>query len=160
MPDRPLAVFDIDGVLADVTHRVHLLQQRPPEWDAFFAAARHDPVLPAGVALLLEAARDCDVLYLSGRPERCRADTLDWFTQHALPTGALCLRGDLDRRPAAVAKPGWLIEASRGRIVAVVVDDDPDVCEAYRAGGWTVLQATWAQRPEEVARAQEIDGRS
>jgi hypothetical protein len=37
--DRPLAVFDLDGVLADVRHRLHFLDRRPKDWDGFFAAA-------------------------------------------------------------------------------------------------------------------------
>lgn len=160
MPDRPLAVFDVDGVLADVSHRVHHLQQRPPDWDRFFQDARHDPVLPQGVELLREAAGDCDVLYLTGRPERLRTDTLAWARAHDLPEGELVMRGDRDRRPAALAKPGWLADASRGRVVAVVVDDDPGVCAAYRASGWPVLLATWAERPAELAEAQDVQGRS
>lgn len=160
VPDRPLAVFDLDGVLADVDHRVHLLHRQPPAWDAFFRAAAADPVLPEGQELVLEAARDCDVLYLTGRPERCRADSVRWLSRHGLPDGRMVMRADRDRRPAAVAKPGWLADAARGRIVAVVVDDDPAVCSAYRKAGWPVLWATWADRSPELQQAQDTEGRS
>ena len=34
-----VAVLDIDGVLADVSHRLGHVQRRPKDWDAFFAAA-------------------------------------------------------------------------------------------------------------------------
>ena len=37
--ERPLAVFDIDGVLADVRHRLHFLQCRPQRWERFFSSA-------------------------------------------------------------------------------------------------------------------------
>src|SRR5659263_561226 len=47
---KPLAVFDIDGVLADVRHRLPHVQARPKDWDAFFAAIGKDPVLPDGLA--------------------------------------------------------------------------------------------------------------
>ena len=48
VPDsRPIAVFDIDGVLADVRHRLHHLQCRPQRWEAFFTAADRDPLLEA-----------------------------------------------------------------------------------------------------------------
>ena len=36
---RPLAIVDIDGVVADVRHRLHHLDRRPKNWSAFFAAA-------------------------------------------------------------------------------------------------------------------------
>ena len=65
---RPLAVFDIDGVLADVRHRLHHVDRRPKDWDAFFAAAVDDPPLAEGVALARASADDCEVVYVTGRP--------------------------------------------------------------------------------------------
>ena len=43
-----IAVFDIDGVLADARHREHHVSGRPKDWDAFFAAVGDDPVVEAG----------------------------------------------------------------------------------------------------------------
>ena len=43
---RPIAVLDIDGVLADVRHRLHHLERQPTSWSGFFAAAVSDPLLP------------------------------------------------------------------------------------------------------------------
>ena len=157
---RPLAVFDIDGVLADVDHRVHHLEARVPDWGAFFAAAPQDAPLPQGVALVLEAARDCDVAYLTGRPEWCREATQEWLTRHGLPPGELVMRRNGDHRPARRAKPPLLAALARGRTLAVVVDDDLQVCDAYEADGWTVLRATWAARSDRLERAQEAEGRT
>lgn len=155
---RPLAVFDLDGTLADVRHRLHLVDRRPRDWDAFFTAARADPPLPQGVALARESARDCDVAYVSGRPERCRDDTLAWLREHGLPEGELHLRADADRRPARVAKPALLRRAARGRVVAVVVDDDPMVCDAYERAGFRVLRVGPPAPPGTLERAQDADG--
>lgn len=142
---RPLAVFDIDGVLSDARHRQRHLEHRPKHWDAFFAGVANDPPLPTGVALAREAAGDCDVVYLTGRPERCRADTANWLQRHQLPAGRLVMRRERDRRPARTAKLELLTELAVGRTVAIVVDDDEAVCRAGREAGWTVLQADWAQ---------------
>jgi hypothetical protein len=111
---RPLAVFDVDGVLADVRHRLHHVERRPKDWDAFFAAAVDDPPLEQGVALARASAEDCEVVYVTGRPERCRADTLAWFARHGLPDGRLSMRSERDRRPARLAKPGLLRRTRRG----------------------------------------------
>jgi phosphoglycolate phosphatase-like HAD superfamily hydrolase len=156
----PLAVFDIDGVLADVQHRVHHLEHRPPNWGRFFAEAVQDGIHPEGVALALEAARDCEVAYLTGRPERCRDDTERWLREQGLPAGQVVMRREGDRRPARKAKPGLLRQLAADRTVAVVVDDDPEVCEAYAQAGWTVLRATWADRSAALQRAQEDEGRT
>ena len=157
---RPLAVFDVDGVLADVRHRLVHVERRPKDWDAFFDAAPEDPPLATGIALALESARDCEVVYVTGRPERCRSDTLAWFTRHGLPPGALSMRGPRDRRPARVAKLELLRRLARDRVVAVVVDDDLQVCQAYEAAGFTVLRATWMEAEPSLEQAQETDGRT
>lgn len=158
--DRPLAVFDVDGVLADVRHRLHHLEGRPKDWDAFFAAAVQDPPLAEGVALCLESAKECEVVYVTGRPEHCRRDTLAWFTRHGLPEGRLSMRSGGDRRPARLAKPQLLRRLARGRTVAVVVDDDDQVCDAYEQAGWPVMRARWMDTAPLLHEAQEDEGRT
>jgi hypothetical protein len=157
---RPLAVFDIDGVLADVAHRVHHLEGRRKDWGAFFGAAPDDGLHPQGYALATEAAKDCEVAYLTGRPDWCRRDTSRWLRRNGLPEGTLVMRRNGDHRPARMAKPQLLRELAKGRTVAVVVDDDLEVCDAYEEAGWTVLRATWAPRSNALQQAQEDDGRT
>lgn len=157
---KPLAVFDLDGTLADVRHRLHHLARRPKDWDAFFAEALADPPLAVGVALAHESARECDVVYLTGRPERCRTATLAWLERHGLPEGRLVTRRDGDRRPARTAKVALLRRVAAGRVVAVVVDDDEQVCRAYEEQGWPVLRATWATGAPLLDQAQETEGRT
>lgn len=160
-PDQqPLAVFDLDGVLADVRHRLHHLERQPKDWESFFREAVRDPVHPEGVALVTESAQDCEVVYVTGRPERCRRDTVAWLKEHGLPEGRLSMRRGRDRRPARMAKPELLAELAAGRPVAVVVDDDLEVCDAYEQAGWPVLRATWATQHATLTEAQEAEGRT
>ncbi|MEV7416568.1 hypothetical protein [Streptomyces sp. NPDC089919] len=159
-PRRPLAVFDLDGTLADTAHRQHFLERRPRDWQGFFAAAPQDPPLARGAALARESAEDCEVVYLTGRPERCRRDTLDWLAAQGLPEGRLWMRGDQDRRPARATKLETLRRLARGREVRMLVDDDELVCQAARAAGFRVLTADWATPSEELRTAQERDGRT
>ena len=158
--DKPLAVFDVDGVLADVRHRLHHLESRPKNWDAFFRAAVDDPPLAEGIALCLESANDCEVVYVTGRPESCRGDTLAWFARHGLPEGRLSMRRHGDRRPARMAKPQLLRTLARDRTVAVVVDDDEQVCDAYEEAGWRVMRARWMETAPVLQQAQEEEGRT
>jgi phosphoglycolate phosphatase-like HAD superfamily hydrolase len=158
--DRPLAVFDVDGVLADVRHRLHHLSATPKRWNRFFAEAPADPPLTTGITLARESALECEVMYLTGRPEQCREDTLAWFEAHGLPLGRLTMRGVRDRRPARVTKPETLSRLAEGRTVALVVDDDEQVCDAYEAAGWRVLRARWMTQSPELHDAQELQGRT
>jgi beta-phosphoglucomutase-like phosphatase (HAD superfamily) len=142
--DRPYAVLDIDGVLADASHRLHYLAPGRKNWDAFFAAAPKDPPLPEGVEVARTLAHDHDIAYVTGRPSRYRGDTLTWLQKHGLPPGLLIMRAAGDRRPAELAKLGAIRRLAGTRSVSVVVDDDPDVCAAVRQAGFTVFEATWA----------------
>lgn len=162
MPDQPapLAVVDIDGVLADVRHRLHHVQGQRKDWDAFFAAAVDDTVLDEGRAVADRLAEDHELLYLSGRPERCRDDTLAWLEANDLPTGRVLLRPEGDRRPARAFKVDRLVQLAGTRDLAVFVDDDPAVCEAARRRGFVVFEATWMEQRPSLYDAQERDGRT
>ncbi|MFE5401912.1 hypothetical protein ACFQ9Z_10975 [Streptomyces sp. NPDC056580] len=157
---RPVAVFDLDNTLADTAHRQHFLESRPRDWDAFFAAAPADPPLAEGVTLALETARECEIVYLTGRPERCRRDTLDWLAAHGLPEGRVHMRGDADRRPARFTKLEILRRLARGRRVRVLVDDDELVCDDAERAGFAVVRARWADRSAALEDAQEREGRT
>lgn len=153
-----LAVIDLDGVLADVRHRLHFVTRAPKDWRSFFAAAPQDPLLEEGAAVLRALAQVHDLAYLSGRPEHCRADTLRWLERHGLPHAPLHLRPPTDRRPGRLYKVDALRRLTAQQPVAVLVDDDPLVCEGARAAGFDVLPATWMGPAEELLEAQEVDG--
>ncbi|UNT00271.1 hypothetical protein MMF93_30260 [Streptomyces tubbatahanensis] len=155
-----LAVFDLDGTLADVRHRLPHLRRRPRDWDAFFAAAVDDPPLADGVALAREAAGDHRLAYVTGRPERCRADTVACLDAQRLPPGPLLMRGAADRRPARVTKVELLRRLAREHTVALVVDDDAQVCAAYERAGFAVLRADWVPVENVLESAQEREGRT
>ncbi|WP_030418866.1 hypothetical protein VM636_01800 [Streptomyces sp. SCSIO 75703] len=157
---RPLAVFDLDNTLASTAHRQHFLERRPRDWEAFFAAAPDDPPLAEGLALVRESARVCEVVYLTGRPERCRRDTHDWLSAHGLPEGRVHMRRDADRRPARLTKLEVLRRLARTREVRVLVDDDALVCEDARRAGFTVVRADWALPSAALRDAQERQGRT
>lgn len=154
---RPLAVFDIDGVLADVTHRLHHLRSRPRDWRAFFAEADRDGPLQLGIELLHRYERDLEIRYLTGRPERLRAVTGAWLRRHGLPDGPIAMRGNRDFRPSRLFKTErlrrWMAEGSR---IAVVVDDDPAVVDAIAELGLRVILADWqSNAPSAVLHAAQ-----
>ncbi|WP_329205009.1 hypothetical protein OG257_04785 [Streptomyces sp. NBC_00683] len=157
---RPLAVFDLDGTLADSGHRQHFLEGARRDWGAFFAAAVDDPPLEEGVSLALSSAEECEVVYLTGRPERCRRDTLAWLEQQGLPPGRVHMRRNDDRRPARRTKLEILKRLGREREVRVLVDDDELVCDAAELAGFAVVRARWAVPSSSLKDAQEREGRT
>jgi HAD superfamily, subfamily IIIB (Acid phosphatase) len=165
-PELPTAaVFDVDGVLADVRHRLPHVQRRPKDWPAFFAAMDADAPLEVGIALAHDqAAQGHAIVYLTGRNESYRAVTEAWFLEHGLPQGRLVMRRDSDRRPARQFKPEALRRLSRTFRIVAVVDDDDAVVAVLKRDGWPVLHATWMAAEDEQQQAlfdvQEVDGRS
>ncbi|MFE5095741.1 hypothetical protein ACFRCI_36735 [Streptomyces sp. NPDC056638] len=157
---RPLAVFDLDGTLADTGHRQHHLEGRRRDWNGFFSAAVDDPPLPEGVRLVLSSAEECEVRYLTGRPERCRRDTVAWLTEQGLPEGRLYMRRNDDRRPARHTKLEILKRLGREYVVRMVVDDDELVCDAAEQAGFTVVRARWMKVSPAIEDAQERAGRT
>jgi hypothetical protein len=155
-----LAVVDLDGVLADVRHRLPHLERRPRDWKRFFALAPRDPVLPRGREVVEALAAQYPVLYLSGRPESCRADTVAWLRSHRLPEGEVRLRPLREQRPSRVFKLEQLHLIAQRHRIAVLVDDDPLVIRDALAAGFDVLPADWMPTSPVLLEAQETDGRT
>jgi hypothetical protein len=159
-PTRPVAVVDIDGVVADVRHRLHLLEQEPKDWDGFFGACGDDPALPQGIALVLALRHEHDIVWLTGRPERIRETTETWLRRHGLPSGPIFMRGDADRRPARQTKREIVREISQQRRIAMIVDDDPAVVRELQDHGYPVKLADWIPHSATLRQAQQRDGRT
>lgn len=153
-----LAVFDIDGVVADVRHRLHHLDW-PVSWRGFFAEADADPLLPEGARLVADLGAQHDIVWLTGRPEWLREVTEEWLARYGLPDGEVHLRPVHDHRPARVYKLSVLRRlAPRG--IAALVDDDPEVVEAALAAGYPAILADWVPRTDTLRDAQERLGRT
>jgi len=162
--DLPLAIVDLDGVVADVRHRLHHLRGRRKDWGGFFAAASADGVHPEGVAIVETLAADHEVVFLTGRPAHLTGATETWLAEHGLGGHRLVMRPAGDRRPAAVVKVELLRELAAGREVGIVVDDDADVLAAMRRDGHPTFVADWEARAAADERAmrhaQEDEGRT
>lgn len=162
--ERPLAFVDIDGVVADVRHRLHFIERRPRDWDGFFDAAVDDPAHAEGIALVETLRTDHEIVYLTGRPVRLAPATERWLAEHGVGGHRLIMRPERDRRPAATVKLELLRQIAGERRVAVVVDDDTDVIHTMRNAGIPTFHATWERRRDkgdhELNVAQEKLGRT
>lgn len=166
LPEGSLAVFDVDGVVADVRHRVHHLDGPWKDWDAFFEEAHVDPVLSPGAELVQRLAREHDIVWLTGRPEWLRRVTERWMAAAGLPHDVLFMRPSHDFRPARFYKLDMLrrIEAHHDVGIGAFIDDDPDVIDTATAAGFPAMLADWVPRGGRVGQtlreAQEKLGRT
>lgn len=155
-----MVVIDVDGVVADVRHRLHHLRAGRPNWPGFFAEAGADPPLAQGVDLARELAGQHRVVWLTGRPEGLRVLTAGWLADHLLPAGRLVMRPAGDHRPARQFKRDALRRLRRTERIVLVVDDDPDVVAMVEREGLTVRLADWVPRTGTLHAAQERYGRT
>jgi hypothetical protein len=164
VPDqRPYAVLDIDATLSDTSQRIHFLERKPKDWDSFFAHAKEDAVLDEGLAVATTLGAEHDIVYLTGRPERLRRDTVKWLKDNGFPDGKLLMRGNNDRRPSVLMKLARLRTLAQERAIAVLVDDDVKVCAAAEKAGYPVMRADWgldAETQPTLFEAQEKEGRT
>jgi predicted kinase len=141
-------LFDIDGTLADATHRLHHIKSKPPNWDAFFAECVNDPVIePIRDLAQTVAAQGYKIILVSGRTDKVRAQTEEWLAQHGVPYQELHMRAEGDYRQDFVVK-SQILDAilAEGNEIAFVVDDRPSVVAMWRERGLTCLQCRdWSE---------------
>ena len=137
-------IFDIDGTLADGSHRIHHIQRsdgQPRDWDSYFAAMGDDaPIVP--VQRLVNALDLCyTIVYVSGRPEEYRRQTEAWLAKHRMPHGNLYMRPIGDRRDDDIIKIEILAQLKQeGYLPIMVFDDRNRVVKAWRAAGLCCAQ--------------------
>jgi len=130
-------VFDIDGVLADASHRQHLLDGWG-DWDRFFDACGGDGLLSDQAALTQALHHDWLVVLLTSRPMWVQFQTVGWLERYDAEIGwdLLIMRPDRDWRSSASFKRDevrGLVAA--GYEVRLTLDDDRRNVAAFRNEG-------------------------
>jgi hypothetical protein len=139
-------ICDIDGTIADNTHREHLAHIKA--WDAFFEACDEDkPIVHMRVLLQGLSFSDYEggyhqIVYVTGRPERVRAKTLAWIGQHGFPlANVMYMRKDGDHRPDHMVKFQILGQLHvDGYEPILAFDDRNQVVKMWRENGVPCLQ--------------------
>lgn len=136
-------IFDIDGTLADISHRLHFIQSKPSDWRGFFAACVDDlPIREViDIAKLLYRC-GAQILLVSGRSDEVRSETEKWLKDNGIYYECLYMRKAGDHREDHVVKAeildgeigGW------GIGVTAVFEDRKQVVDMYRAKGLRVFQ--------------------
>lgn len=81
-----LYIFDLDGTLADCSHRNHLVHgDGKPDWDAYFAACLDDKPINHMRQLYTTLSRTAHVMIWTGRNGSVSTQTLDWLRKHNFP---------------------------------------------------------------------------
>ncbi len=141
---RPLAIFDLDGTLALIEHRLHFIATRPKRWDSFFRACVDDAPNPPVIELARTLALDAgwEVWIWSGRSDVVRRETEAWLATHLGLDLPMRMRRDGDHQADVELKESWLLALpleDRARL-RFIVDDRASVVAMWRSHGVTCLQ--------------------
>lgn len=104
--DKRVLFLDIDGILANCSHRLHYLNNK--DYDNFYKEVVNDvPYVRDRTALnALADEYHGKIVLLTGRPERTRKDTEVWLTRYYdVPADTvIVMRKDDDHRKATEVK--------------------------------------------------------
>jgi hypothetical protein len=136
-------IFDIDGTLADISHRLHFIQKEPKDWHGFFADCQGDSVIRE-VAQVAEALRGAGfmIVLITGRSDEIRLKTSAWLRDQQISWNVMYMRKEGDHREDSVVKAELLdevMEKHHGPILGVF-EDRKQVVAMYRSKGLRVFQ--------------------
>ncbi|NQY83862.1 MAG: hypothetical protein HRT34_03520 [Alcanivorax sp.] len=136
-------IFDLDGTLALVEHRRHLVRCEKPDWPAFFRACVDDePNLPVIAAMKAHLQAGHRVEVWSGRSDEVFDETDHWFLMN-LPTECLGfpirMRPEGDYTPDEELKASWLAEIGPENVLCAY-DDRDKVVAMWRSHGVACFQ--------------------
>jgi hypothetical protein len=133
-------IADLDGTIADATHRLHHITKPEKDWDSFFAEVGGDePIYPiiALLGVMSEAGVKIDIV--TGRSAVAMRDTIRWLERNSVPCDRLHMRKEGDRRPDHVVKKEWL-DANGTDGILFVLEDRARVVKMWRDAGLRALQ--------------------
>lgn len=142
---KPYVVFDIDGTLANIKHRLHHIKGEKKDWDAFNSMLSGDE-LNADVAEIyyrfcdLRAINPCPAIVVTGRFEKYRAETEVWLAKHGIKPQYLFMRQDGDYRSDDIVKEDIYNTRLKQANIVFVVDDRERVVKMWRKVGLRCLQ--------------------
>ena len=123
--------FDIDGVLADCSHRLHYLEKK--DYDGFYSDTEilNDNPIIHGLELYEDICSSpyADVYILTGRPERTQEATRAWLKRVGVDVAPMIMRRNHDYRPSPEVKMQMakkFIEMENLDGPFCLVDDDPN----------------------------------
>lgn len=129
-----IVVFDLDGTLANMGHRLPLIRGANKNYDAFFRACVDDTVINPVKQIFRALENDgCYIEIWTGRSDMVRGETAEWLFKHDLSPDRLRMRKHGDRTSDYKLKESWLLSEPQKPVLAF--EDHMRVVEMWRKHG-------------------------
>ncbi len=119
-------IVDVDGVIADASHRQWYLDGARRDWRGFFEACVDDPPIDAVIRLVALFDPDVVVVLLTARPYYVTDQTETWLRANGVRWDLLVLRARADERTSSVPFKRRIVGELRqaGFDLELAIDDD------------------------------------
>ena len=139
---KPCILFDVDGTIADCSHRRHLVRNKPKNWPAFFKAQINDTPIEPVCTILRELYKEgkYEIVIFSARPDSYKDLTKEWLAKHNIDYHHLYMREAKDSRDDSITKLEMLTKLRQDGLEPIAVfDDRPKVVRMWREQGILVF---------------------
>ncbi len=141
-------VVDLDGTVADCTHRLHFINGETKDWKGFYEACKDDKPIASMIDMVRALnERYYYVIFLTGRSELARNVTQEWLQANNLWNyDDLIMRPLEDYRHDSVVKLEMLNNYIRTNLnddkeaIGFILEDRATVVKSFRDAGFKVLQ--------------------
>jgi hypothetical protein len=149
--NKDIILCDLDGTLAEISHRLHLVKTDRPNWDEFYDSCDLDSVnmwcrevLSSWLNPLMPWRK---VFIVSARRQHLYKKTMRWLSTNQVEFSKLILvRPDGNHEEDQELKRRWLHQSGLKDRILLVIDDRSKVCKMWREEGLTCLQcADWEE---------------
>lgn len=140
---KKVAVFDLDGTIADIQHRLWMIHQMNKDWDGFYKACVNDKPIPGVIEWMRYMSKTHTVVILSGRSDVAYQSTFEWLKDNNVPYHYLFMRSEGDHRKDTGIKAEMMEHHVQplGE-VDFIVEDRPSMIDMWRENGFTVYPVT------------------
>jgi phosphoglycolate phosphatase-like HAD superfamily hydrolase len=144
MMSKGIYIVDLDGTIADCTHRLHYIKGKHSNYRKFFSECVNDTPIHS-VITVVEALGEAGhrIVFLSGRSDEVQRQTFGWLQQYVyLRPTVLYMRKEGDTRPDEVIKPELLEQVKKdfpNEEILGFFDDRKRVVDVWRKMGYKVF---------------------
>jgi HAD superfamily, subfamily IIIB (Acid phosphatase) len=133
-----IILLDIDHTISNAFWRDRMIGAQP--WDEYHAASKDDKPFRNVVNFINSlSAMGYTIIAVTGRNEKFRTLTLNWFLKHRIDVDDLLMRPDDNFTKNAELKME-LIKKLKLSEIHFAIDDNEDACIAFQKLGITSLQ--------------------
>lgn len=129
---KNIVICDIDGTVANNDHRQHYLEGKK-DWVGFFSDLINDKPIHQVIKKVKDLeSKGKKIIFLSGRPEKTRKETIKWLKRYFFFDFDLLMRADGDRRNKIEVKTEIFEKNLLEHNIEIIFENDEELINLWR----------------------------